>query len=483
MKIHGEWRELNAGLLISMSVIVSGAASSPFVPFTSAIPLFLCALLFVAWKFPLRVALGASFVATLTLDFFFTKPRYAFRVLNADDVAALSSFLAAVLVISVLSNRLSARTLQLIERQATQVALNELAQRSLLIDWRQPVAEELCRAVRTCFRLESVGMFDATEPGFAWAGDGHDNDSLRAAFMAQRDFDLPRSNVALRILRSGVRPIGCLHMQGKVLDPAITGAVATLVSLTMERARAVNGEVLAQSESLAEQLRASVLDGLAHSIKTPLTTIAISSEGAVAIGGLTRVQSQLLERVQEQTFRITSLTDKLLRTARLDAKTVVRRKEVDVAVIVRKEVSDLNEDRRFLTSGAEEPVLIWTDPDLLKMAVNQVAENAIKYSPPQSPVCITLKSEECYVSIIIHNEGAPIPATESKLIFKRFYRSPSVAQRAPGTGLGLSVAQRAIEALGGQIMLDSEEESGTTFTIQIPKDGGRDAGLNTDRRG
>jgi two-component system sensor histidine kinase KdpD len=203
-----------------------------------------------------------------------------------------------------------------------------------------------------------------------------------------------------------------------MLDPAITGAVATLVALTMERARAVNGEVVAQSESLTEQLRASVLDGLAHSIKTPLTTIAVSSAGAVAIGGLTRVQSQLLERVQEQTFRITSLTDKLLRTARLDGKAVVRCREVDVALIVRSAISDLNEDGRFIALGTEEPIMIWTDPDLLKMAVNQVAENAIKYSTPESMVIVNLRGESSHVAIAVQNEGTPIAPTESRLIFK-----------------------------------------------------------------
>jgi two-component system sensor histidine kinase KdpD len=299
--------------------------------------------------------------------------------------------------------------------------------------------------------------------------------------MAERDFDLPGSNVAIRILRSGVRPIGSLLLQGKMLDPAFTGAVATLVALTMERARAVNAEVLAQSESLTEQLRASVLDGLAHSIKTPLTTIAVSSAGAVAIGGLTDVQAQLLERVQEQTFRITSLTDKLLRTARLDAKAVVRCRQVDVARLVRDAVFDLNEGHRFIATGTDVPIMIWTDPDLLKMAVNQIAENALKYSPPTSTIIVTLTEGESHVGIRVRNEGTPIPPKESRLIFKRFYRSPSVEQRAPGTGLGLSIAQRAVEALAGEIMLESTEDSGTTFTIQVPTRGDRDAGLNINR--
>jgi two-component system sensor histidine kinase KdpD len=71
------------------------------------------------------------------------------------------------------------------------------------------------------------------------------------------------------------------------------------------------------------------------------------------------------------------------------------------------------------------------------------------------------------IVIGIHNHGSYIPPTERDKVFTRFYRSPSVEHRAPGTGLGLSVAKKAIEAHGGKISIESDAQAGTTFVMAI----------------
>jgi two-component system sensor histidine kinase KdpD len=103
--------------------------------------------------------------------------------------------------------------------------------------------------------------------------------------MANQNVDVWKSRLSIRILRSGVRPIGCIQLRGQILEEATMGAVVSLVSLTMERTRALASEVAAQSERLSERLRSAVLDSLAHSIKTPLTTIAVPLRGLPRLGG------------------------------------------------------------------------------------------------------------------------------------------------------------------------------------------------------
>jgi two-component system, OmpR family, sensor histidine kinase KdpD len=84
--------------------------------------------------------------------------------------------------------------------------------------------------------------------------------------------------------------------------------------------------------------------------------------------------------------------------------------------------------------------------------------------------------------ITIHNQGSFIAPHERQLIFRRFYRSPSVEHAAPGTGLGLAVARSAIEAHGGRIWVESQRQAGTTFGIELPVRGGkRGNGVDTDR--
>lgn len=462
-------------------IVTAGALISRFLPFTSAIPLFLIPLLFIAWRYRFGPASIACLVTTLTLDFFFTEPRRTLRVGSPQDVAALLSFLIVVLFVSRISSSLAEKASHLERRDEAQKALQELAERSLMMDWREPVAQGLCAAVRSCFSLESVCLWDSLESQFACDGSASDSTPVRAAFMAERDFDLPQTRQSIRILRSGIRPIGSLQLLGELPDASVIGSIASLVALSMERARALNGEVFAQSERTSEQLRTTVLDGLAHSIKTPLTTIALSSAGAVAIGGLNEAQVRLLRLVEEQTHYVSGLTNSLLQTAKLEAKVSVHWHPVDLGKLARTLVEESEQASRFYLLGMDAPLPISSDPALLRMVFIQVLENALKYSPADSLITLTAERGERTIVVSIHNRGSYIPSSESKLVFKRFYRSPNVVQCAPGTGLGLSVARQSVEALGGQITVESDHVSGTTFLIELPIGGNDHAGLSSHR--
>jgi two-component system sensor histidine kinase KdpD len=476
-------RTISIALAYCLLIFAVGGAVSRVLSLASVMPLMLLLLLYIAWRFPFAVAATACCVATLTLDFFYTEPLYALRISSPEDVAAMCCFLLVVLAISRLSGRLSEKTARLVERETAQLALHRLAERCLVLDWRESLAMELCSTVRECFGLEAVSLWDEAEGRFHSTAAGDESETVHAAFMAGQDYDLPNARQSIRLLRSGVRSVGSIQLQGRLPDASIIGSIATLVSLTLERARALSGEVQAQLEKSSEQLRSSVLDGLAHSIKTPLTTISVSSAGVMAMGGLTKPQTRLLHLVEGQAHFIAELTDRLLRTARLDTKVTAKRRQVDVAALtiaVVKEMDAANAPRVQL-SGTRLPLAVSTDPELLRMAMLQVTENALKYSPPDSIVRIGLRQERQDVAIAIHNDGSYIRPEESKLVFKRFYRSPEMEQRAPGTGLGLSVARRAIEALGGAIAVMSDPASGTTFTITLPAEQECDARFDSYR--
>jgi two-component system sensor histidine kinase KdpD len=102
------------------------------------------------------------------------------------------------------------------------------------------------------------------------------------------------------------------------------------------------------------------------------------------------------------------------------------------------------------------------------MAIVQVLENALKYSPDSARVALKIEVAASDLKISVHNDGSYIPPSERELVFERYYRSPSVKHGAPGTGIGLSVSKRAIEAQSGRIWIESGEETGTTFTISVP---------------
>jgi len=465
----------------------------------TTVPLYLLLVLLVAWRVGFRAAVAVSVCSTLCLDYFFTEPRFTLRVVSVQDVLALLSFACVSLLVSHLSHRVSAHAEALRVQERQQQALHEVARSAALLDWKAPVGSQLCSMVRESFGVGGIGLWDARENVFSCAGNAGDTaDTVRAAYLAKRDYDLQGQGVdlqsqgmdlwgsrgrpqrhgprhgraSIRLLRFGARPVGAVLFRDHGLDPTTASALAALIASTMERARALRAEVLAESAKVSEQLRAAVLDGLAHAIKTPLTTIGISGAGILELGELSPVQRSLAETIGEQVTFLSAMTDKLLRTSRLGTDEIVlQRRALDLRVLCLTVIQNAlleGEAARIHTRFAEEPVPLEGDPDLLRMALAQLLENALKYSPSASPVVVSAEVANGAVSVSVHNEGSFIPQAERALIFERFYRSPAVERGAPGTGIGLSVARRAVEAHDGTVAVESDRSTGTTFFITLP---------------
>jgi two-component system sensor histidine kinase KdpD len=114
-------------------------------------------------------------------------------------------------------------------------------------------------------------------------------------------------------------------------------------------------------------------------------------------------------------------------------------------------------------------VCIWADVQLLHLMLSQLLDNASKYSAPASPITLSGRADHCAVVFAIHNEGSFVEPEERNRVFEPFYRSPGSQFKAPGNGIGLSVARRIAEAHGGRIWVESEKTAGTTFLFSMPR--------------
>jgi two-component system sensor histidine kinase KdpD len=476
------WAAVSSAVVLSSGALTLGHSLQP----STSIPLFMLLVVVVAWQGGFRASIAVAISATLGLDFFFTEPRFTLRMTSPQDMFSLAAFAVVSILISHLSQRIRAQSEGLRRAESEQRSLYELSRSVLLLDWKGPVGIQMCHLIQDRLQLAGVALWDDREGTFASAGEVFNAiDRLQATYRAGRGYDLPNHAESARILRFGVRPVGALLLRGDAA-PLMADAIATLVATHIERIRAMKAEISAESQAVSERMRTTVLDGLAHAVKTPLTTIVVSSSGLREVGSLTPLQDELAQVIESQASYLSDLTGRLLRTAKLDAGEVrVKQRCANLDLMLQRAIDELrgiHDPSRINITGAEDAHSFVTDPDLLQMALVQLIENALKYSSEDSAISVHAVCTAESLNLAIHNDGSYISPGETHLVFERYYRSASMEHRAPGTGIGLSVAKHAIEALGGKIWVESSRQTGTTFSIALPLQGGQDApGIRTDR--
>ena len=155
--------------------------------------------------------------------------------------------------------------------------------------------------------------------------------------------DDPETGLGRRVVRLGTVPVGSLVVRGET-SPLTNNAIASLIAITFDRYRAFANESRIETERRTEQLRATVLDSLAHAYKTPLTAIRAASTGLGEMGHLSAGQADLVALIDEQTGLLSDLTTRLLTTARLDAGEVtIHATPVGVGPLIEEVVASLRD--------------------------------------------------------------------------------------------------------------------------------------------
>ena len=126
-------------------------------------------------------------------------------------------------------------------------------------------------------------------------------------------------------------------------------------------------------------------------------------------------------------------------------------------------------DGHDLLRQVPENLTVDADRELLGLALRQLLDNALKYSPPASTIEIHARSNGA-VEISVRNSGSTIPEREQARVVERFYRG-TLARHIPGTGMGLAIVQQIAQAHGGALMISSSPEVGTAFTLSLPRGG------------
>lgn len=225
----------------------------------------------------------------------------------------------------------------------------------------------------------------------------------------------------------------------------------------------------AMARTVRERIRArdQLLLDVSHEIRSPLTRMRVALEMIPDSGP----RRSVIEDIEETEAMIREL----LETQRLDSPHGgLERARVDVAALLRECLASITETGPGVElKGVERPVFAEVDPTRVRMLVNNVLTNAIKYSDPKGlPVRVVLDAPDGAVMISFHDHGIGIAGDDLAYVFEPFYRADrSRSRETGGYGIGLSLAKRIVEAHGGSIELSSRVGEGTSVLVSVPVSG------------
>lgn len=211
-----------------------------------------------------------------------------------------------------------------------------------------------------------------------------------------------------------------------------------------------------------------------HEFKTPLSAILSSTELMAKYTELENVEKQRehLQKVKIMIARLNGMLDNLLTLENIEAGEVKPTyKLVDFKNLMEEVLHNtkpLLKKDQVLSIENTSTEKFYQDPRIIKIILNNILNNAIKYSENESQITVSLKSNKQNLYMSIKDNGIGIPLNEQNLIFNRFFRAKN-ALYYPGTGIGLNIVKGYVDSLKGTVSFKSTENNGTVFNVQIPK--------------
>jgi signal transduction histidine kinase len=233
-------------------------------------------------------------------------------------------------------------------------------------------------------------------------------------------------------------------------------------------------ELNRMSERLAslDNERRAFLANASHELRTPVSNVKVTLEALeMGAGQDPELRQRFTRTALDETERLSRLIQDLLDLGRLDAGVVPLEKEyVSLQYLIGRAIQaiELRMQRHSITIKCSVPdVQIYGDPERLLQAFLNLLDNAMKYSTSQSNISLLGRLENKWLTLKIHDQGTGISEGDLPHIFEEFYTGDA-SRKKGGTGLGLTIAKRIVEAHGGRISAHSAAGQGTTFTLYFP---------------
>jgi PAS domain S-box-containing protein len=284
--------------------------------------------------------------------------------------------------------------------------------------------------------------------------------------------------------------MGIVHDDGKVVWISVTaapldvkgyGVVIAYNDITirkqaereLERMFAIEAEARREAER-ANELKLKFLAMISHELRTPLTSIKGFASTLLAEDVSWDVASQhdFIETIDVEADKLTEMIEQLLDLSRIEAGTLrISPSECsldEIFSLAMLQLQSLTEDHHLVVDLPSGLPKVRADAQRIGQVLANLVDNATKYAPPQTTVCITARQADGWLEICVSDEGPGISDEDRERLFQAFRRGDGAQRRTRGTGLGLAICKGLVEAHGGRIWLRADAGSGTTMCFTLP---------------
>jgi two-component system, OmpR family, sensor histidine kinase KdpD len=250
---------------------------------------------------------------------------------------------------------------------------------------------------------------------------------------------------------------------------------ARQAALTLERAYLSSSESRARLLEESDRLKSALLSSVSHELRTPLVTItgALSSlvDEQIVLNDASR--RSLIETAAEEADHLNLLVGNLLDMTRLEAGALhIKREACDIQDVIGSALEELGtrlNDRSVIVDLQKNLPMVQLDFVLIERVLVNLIDNALKYSPDDSPIEIAARASGQILQVKVSDRGPGIPVEELGSVFDKFYRVKR-PDSSSGTGLGLSISKGILRAHGGFIAAENRPGGGTSIIISLPMD-------------
>ncbi|MEI8196506.1 MAG: sensor histidine kinase KdpD [Phycisphaerae bacterium] len=467
---------------------------------TNVLMLDLLGVLLVALRFGRGPAVLASLVSVLAFDYTVVPPYYSFAVSDTQYLLTFGVMFVTALVISTLTHRITEQAESARQREQRTAALLDLSRELAATREKSKILAAAIRQITDVFNCKCIILL-ATEAGprlEATDPDSPDAKLVDGKELGAAEWTLEHDQISgrgtdtlpsaegmylpLRASRGAIGVLGIFNPDLiRFADPErlhLLEAFANQTAMAVERAQLAQNAQTAWERVEAELIRNTLLSGVSHDLRTPLTAItgSVSTllDNSAKLAPADRIE--LLLNIANEADHMERLVNNLLDMTRLESGRIDLQKELyplqELVVSTLERLKKRLGARSVDVDIRTDLPLLSVDGPLFEQVLMNLVENALEYTPAGTPIEIAAAATETSIIITVADHGPSLPPDDPARVFQKFFRSPRSTNHR-GIGLGLAIVKQVVELHGGQITAANRSQGGALFTITLPNVSGQ----------